>query len=455
MKPQRMSLAQAIERSGGPLGLLRSPRQVGAFAFPRLPPEFSNWRDEQRAWRHGVALLELSFHQADLYIRGPQAIELIRRVSANRTGNFPVNRAKQIIACSPDGYQIGDGICLQLEEDYFRIAGPTIVVNWTQFVAQSGGFDVEIERHESMAMRQGDPEIFIYQIQGPEALATVQGAADGELPEIGFFGIGAFTIAGKAVRALRHGMAGSPGFEIFGPWEDAMAVKDALEKAGAPHGMRKVGGLAYATTAAESGWVPLPLPAIYSGEAMKPYQDWLMLPGVEGMGSLGGSFRSEAIEDYYTVPGEFGSARLIDFDEDFIGREALKERIANTERTKMTLVWNAEDVSRVQHQALMGDGVPAKYISQPLSHYCTFPYDEVVSGSAHAGISMFAAYSSNARAFLSLALLKHGHAVPGTELTLRWGDPTAGRPGVEEHKMAEIRVTVAPAPFFDKSIKQD
>ncbi|MEM6729330.1 MAG: aminomethyl transferase family protein, partial [Pseudomonadota bacterium] len=310
MKPQRMSLAQAIDRSGGPLGLLRSPRQVGAFAFPRLPPEFSNWRDEQRAWRHGVALLELSFHQADLYIRGPQAIELIRRVSANRTGKFPVNRAKQIIACSPDGYQIGDGICLQLEQDYFRIAGPTIVVNWTQFVAQSEGFDVEIERHESMAMRPGDPEIFIYQIQGPEALATVQAAADGALPEIGFFGIGSFTIAGKPVRALRHGMAGSPGFEIFGPWQDAMAVKDALEKAGSPHGLRKVGGLAYATTAAESGWVPLPLPAIYSGEAMKPYQDWLMLPGVEGMGSLGGSFRSDAIEDYYTVPGEFGSARL-------------------------------------------------------------------------------------------------------------------------------------------------
>ncbi|MEM9224779.1 MAG: hypothetical protein AAGB11_20620 [Pseudomonadota bacterium] len=68
---------------------------------------------------------------------------------------------------------------------------------------------------------------------------------------------------------------------------------------------------------------------------------------------------------------------------------------------------------------------------------------------------MFAAYSSNARAFLSLALLKHEHAVPGKELTLRWGDPTAGRPGVEAHEMVDIRMTVAPAPYFDKSIKKD
>ena len=36
------------------------------------------------------------------------------------------------------------------------------------------------------------------------------------------------TIAGEDVRALRHGMAGQPGWELFGPWDDREPVHEAL-----------------------------------------------------------------------------------------------------------------------------------------------------------------------------------------------------------------------------------
>src|SRR3546814_5466109 len=59
------------------------------------------------------------------------------------------------------------------------------------------------------------------------------------------------------VRALRHGMAGTPGFEMFGPWADGEAVMDALMEAGAKYDIRKVGSLAYPTSAIESGWMQI------------------------------------------------------------------------------------------------------------------------------------------------------------------------------------------------------
>ncbi len=84
-------------------------------------------------------------------------------------------------------------------------------------------------------------------------------------PDIRFFNLGEFTIEGRNVRALRHGMVGQPGWEIFGPWEDGDAVRDAIVEAGQEFGIRQVGARAYPTSCLESGWIPSPLPAVYTG----------------------------------------------------------------------------------------------------------------------------------------------------------------------------------------------
>ena len=140
---------------------------------------------------------------------------------------------------------------------------------------------------------------------------------------------GDVTIAGKTVRALRHGMAGQPGYELFGPWDDGDAVRDAIVKAGEEFGLRLVGGRAYSANTLESGWIPSPLPAVYTGEKMKAYRQWLPADWLRSAGaSIGGSFDSQNIEDYYLTPWDLGYGRFVKFDHDFIGREAL-EKMAN------------------------------------------------------------------------------------------------------------------------------
>ena len=74
------------------------------------------------------------------------------------------------------------------------------------------------------------------------------------------------TIDGTTVRTLRHGMAGAPGLEIWGPYADHDRIWTAIVEAGAEFGLVPVGSRAYPSNTLESGWIPSPLPAIYTGE---------------------------------------------------------------------------------------------------------------------------------------------------------------------------------------------
>jgi hypothetical protein len=91
-------------------------------------------------------------------------------------------------------------------------------------------------------------------------------------------------------------MAGQDGYEFIGEWQDSAAVKDALMSAGAPLGLVHVGGFAYASASVESGWIPSPIPAIYTDPDLLDYRKFLPLYGIEGQRPLNGSFFSENIE---------------------------------------------------------------------------------------------------------------------------------------------------------------
>ncbi|MGQ4615856.1 hypothetical protein [Nocardia sp. R7R-8] len=445
------NLEDLIQKAGSPVKLLRGNR-MGPYVFPGIPPEFTNWRDEQRAWKESVALLELSYHMTELHLHGSEVIPFLSQFAANKLDPFQVKRAKQIVLPDHDGYHIADGIVFHEEEEFFRVVGAPIVCDWLQFNSEGTSLDVDAAVHHNWMVHQGPREVFRIQIQGPNALPLLREVTNDKLPEIKFFYIGEFQIAGKTVRALRHGMAGTPGFEIYGAWNDQDAVREALIQTGEKYGLRLVGENAYGPTAQESGWIPVPVPAIYHSENMKPYREWLTGYHLESTGSLGGSYQSEDIRDYYVDPIELGYAAHIDFNGDFVGRDALLEKSKDQRRKKVTLVWNEDDVLAVQRAALFGDK-PARYINTPHTTYATFVADQVLKGDVHTGLSMQGSYSANARSYISNAVVGIEHSEPGTEVTLLWGEPNSTRPIVEQHEVREIRATVAPAPFFEKVIK--
>jgi glycine cleavage system aminomethyltransferase T len=262
-----------------------------------------------------------------------------------------------------------------------------------------------------------------------------------------FFNMAEFTIAGRRVRGLRHGMAGQPGFELFGPWEDSDAVLSALLEAGKDHGLVRVGAKAYSTANLESGWAPAPMAALFSDDPlMQEYREWLP---VEKVGSIGGSLHSADVRDYYLTPYEIGYGKTVRFDHDFIGRKALERMAELPSRTKVTLIWNADDVTAAIG-SLYRPGPGAKFIDLPKARYATHHEDAVVKDGRPAGVSLDCGYLANERVMVSLAVLEAEYAEPGTEVTVVWGEqPVSAKPAVEEHRQVEIRATVGPVPFVD------
>jgi len=444
------SLEDAIQAAGSAVKLLRNS-QIGPYAFPVVRPEFTNWRDEQRAWKESCALFDQSHHMTDLYIDGPDALKLFSDLGINSVKNFKVNQAKQFVACNYDGYVIGDAILFYLSENRFNLVGRPPAHNWVQFNLQTGGYHATAERDERSAVNQGRRKTYRYQVQGPHAVRTMEKATGKAAPDIRFFNMGVFMIAGREVRALRHGMVGQPGWEIFGPWEDADAVRDAILEAGREYGIRQVGSRAYPTTCLESGWIPSPLPAVYTGEKMKPYRQWLGPKSYETMASLGGSYYSDNIADYYLTPYDLGYGPFVKFDHDFIGRAALEKLADHQSRKKVTLVWNGEDLERVFGSLFHNGGDISKYVDLPLANYATLPFDKVVKDGKTIGVSTYTGYTYNERAMISLGVLDTAYAEPGTPVTVVWGEEGRGstKPTVERHKQAEIRATVAAVPYAE------
>ena len=141
-------------------------------------------------------------------------------------------------------------------------------------------------------------------------------------------------------------MSGVPGLELLGPGSEREDVRAAIVEAGEDFGLRQVGSRVYATNTLESGWIPCPLPAVFTGDEMKAYREWLPANGYEATGSLGGSYYSDDIADYYLTPHDLGYWPFVKFDHDFVGREALEAMGDEPKRKKVTLAWNGEDVAR-------------------------------------------------------------------------------------------------------------
>src|SRR6266446_5772721 len=354
------NLDEILAAAGNTVKMLRNS-QLGAYVYPVVASEFSNWRSEQWAWQHSAVLSDQSHHMVNLYLRGKDALKLLSETAINSMKGFTVNKAKQYVPTTPYGHVIGDGIIFYLAPEEFVYVGRAPASNWLRFHAATGGYDVKVELDDRSPMRpMGKPvtrSVWRFQIQGPKAWAII--------------------------------------------------------------------------------------------EKLKRYRQWHGPDSYEGTGSIGGSFVSDNIEDYYLNPWELGYGSFVKFDHDFHGREALERVKPETQRKKVTLAWNAEDMAKIMASLFNPDGKQYKFFDVPLANYASSNYDRVVDADGRTvGLSMFTGYSYNEKQALSLATVRPEIAL-GTELRVVWGEENGGtgKTTVEPHQQLEVRVIVSPVPY--------
>ncbi|MGS2722198.1 hypothetical protein ACVBEJ_00500 [Porticoccus sp. GXU_MW_L64] len=416
---------------------------TGFYVFP-VPSEHTNWRDEQWAWANTAVLFDQSYHMTDLYISGPDKVKLLSDLSINDYTNFEPLTAAQFVACNEQGFIIGDAIVFHLQDGRFNLVGKPAAANWVRFKAETGDYDVELEVDIRVVEGDSQRQTYRLQVQGPNAYKILEKTHGGPLPETRFFGMCEFTIAGHKVTALRHGMAGAPGMEFWGPYEEREAVRAALMEAGEEFGLKAGGGRVYSTAGPESGWVGSVMPAIYEGDEMKAYREWLPAGGFEGMLSIGGSLMSDNLEDYYLDPWDVGYHRLIHWDHEFVGRAALLAKKDDKHRRKIWLRWDQKDVEKIYGSWYNGYGEGYKYLEAPAAHYATIPYDEVTIDGKKVGLSVYAAFTVNAGSWFSIGIIDEDAVEFGKEVSITWGEPegVTGKLTVEPHKQTTINAVM-------------
>ncbi len=435
------SLADKIKANPNVLEMMRNA-SIGHYVFPMLP-EHSNWREEQMAWANGAVLFDQSYHMTDVYVEGPDTIRLLSDISINKWDNFGPLKAKQIVTVSADGYLVADAICFGLQDGRAALVGKPTSGNYANYIADIGDYDVTVTR-SSRALKREERDNFRFQIQGPNAYEIMAKVIGEPVPQMRFFGMSEFSIAGVPVTALRHGMADAPGLEFFGPFAEKQKVRDAIVAAGENLGLKEGGARTYSTAMVQSGWVGAIMHAIW-GDDMAGFREWLPANGFEANISLGGSFMSDNIEDYLMDPWDLGYHRLIDWHRDFPGRDALLKKRDERHRTKVSLHWNPEDVLKVW-ASLFSDGDRYKHIELPAAHYATLPYDQILLNGEKFGMSIFAAYNASLGKMMSIGLVNEDEVEYGKEVTIVWGEESGGtgKPTVEPHVQTTIRATMAP-----------
>jgi vanillate/3-O-methylgallate O-demethylase len=459
------NLEELLRAVGDPIAFLRAPRHwertepadfVPPLIIPQVPSEFSTWEREQRAWREGVALFDQSHHMDGLYLSGGDAHALLASLAANKLAGSKPGRAHQIVLCNDDGYLIGDGILFHLAPGEWFMCGAPFAVNWARFNAERSGLDVAGEyeaRSPVYANGHANRRRHCrYQLQGPNAWALIEELNGGPLADVPFFHLTELTIAGHRVDALRHGMAGSHGLEIWAPWELRDELRAAIAETGRAYGLAFVGAHAYLTGTIESGWIAAPLPAVYTAKSLEAYREWLALDAAETLLRLGGSHTASSLDAYYVTPFDLGYGRIVDLEHEFPGRDALAQLDPEEARKPVSLVWNAEDASGLLRSMLDPDAPRHKILHLPTCGLCgehtVSGYDTVTAGDAFAGVAMQASYTVNERAIIHLALVDRSLEV-GDEVVVTWGEAGGGFGDLvaEATEPVPIRATVGPIPY--------
>ncbi|MCR4435875.1 MAG: aminomethyl transferase family protein [Clostridiales bacterium] len=409
---------------------------IGVF----LPYEYSGPKSEYLACRES-AWLGINLNNTPVYdVSGPDAAKLFNRICVNR--DFSVMKpgsSKHAIICNEKGQMLADGVVMKREGDNFRTYWMAPVL---QYYVETSGLDVKGEYCQ---------DEYFFQIDGPKSLEILEKACQCDLHDIKFAHNKKVTICGTEMVVHRLGMSGALAYEVHGAAKDAEVaykrIREVLEEfGGKPQGVRNYGILNHTPAGYPNQLQHYAYPLLTSDPGLAEFakKACFMMP-------LSGSAADDP-EAFYVSPYDVGWGYLVNFDHDFMGKEALMKIKQNPQKKVVTLEWNTEDVGDVFMSQFRGRDVePYDSIEQHsvLSDATNVSIrgDFVLADGKKIGIASGRTFAYYERRMISLAFIDIEYAEEGKELTVLWGP--SSRP------QKEIRATVARFPYYNGEFRNE
>jgi len=340
---------------------------------------------------------------------------------------------------------LADGVLFRVDEKTYRTYWLAPVLS---YYVDTLGMDV-----------QGNwiTDDFFFQIDGPKSLEIMEKVSQCNLHDLKFAQNKMIKVAGIDTRIHRLGMSGCLAYEMHGDRKDAETVFDAIVEAGRELGLRKLGSPQYCRNHTQGGypnqWIHYWYPWHSSGEGLSQHVNQCMNNNIlAALNTYPYPFFGSASDDpqnAFLTPYDVDWASRIDYNHDFVGKEALLEIKKNPPRKVVTLEWNAEDIGTVFASQFLGTDVePAdEIITIGDGGDAPFVMSKVIADGKMIGMTSGRTRDYYYRKMLSLAFIKKEYAVEGSELIVIWGAP--GTP------QKEIRAKIARFPYYNEEYRNE
>ena len=289
------------------------------------PFAFDRWDVEEMAY-HDTCSLHIGLNPFNIYkVHGNDFLQLLTCTSVNTFNVFPIGKARHTIFCDNNGKILMDGIVIRTgEEDYigYNILDPNFV---NMQMGNPFHFDCVNLREKR----------FVFQLCGKRSLEVVEHVCRKDLHDLKFMYITDAQIDGKKVSVLRTGMAGTLAYEIHGDAENAPDIYQKILEVGAAYGLQEIGRLCYVNQHCEGSIFQL----------AEHFNIDFEIPGDKFI--LSGSLPRDSELQFHS-PFDCGWGNLVKFNHDFPGKEALLAESQRHHNTAVHLIWNKEDILKVQ-----------------------------------------------------------------------------------------------------------
>lgn len=217
------------------------------FAGFNMPVQYEGVNAEHETVRNGVGVFDVS-HMGEFLIEGPNALELIQKVSSNDASVLTIGKAQYSCLPNDEGGIVDDLIIYRVKEDTYLLVvnASNIEKDWNW---------ISSKNTMGATMRNLSDDYSLLAIQGPKAVEAMQSLSSHDLSAIKFYNFIVGDFAGiEHVIISATGYTGSGGFEIYCKNSEVQQIWDRVFEAGASYGIKPIGLAARDTLRLEMGY---------------------------------------------------------------------------------------------------------------------------------------------------------------------------------------------------------
>jgi aminomethyltransferase len=208
--------------------------KIVPFAGWEMPVQYpTGITAEHRAVRSTAGLFDVS-HMGEFVVRGPQALDLLQRVSVNDVAALEVGQAQYSAMCYESGGVVDDLLVYRYADRYMVVVNASnLAKDWAWLTSHAADLDVEVEDVSAATA--------LLALQGPAAREVLGPLADADVDTIRYYRFIEGSVDGIPATIAGTGYTGEDGFELYVPAADAVGVWRALLEAGRSRGLVPAG----------------------------------------------------------------------------------------------------------------------------------------------------------------------------------------------------------------------